>query len=373
MASGIKFSVGKGGRNDRRDVITIQKLINYHLKQPGRLLVIDGICGPKTKAAISLFQRTQVKEIRADGRVDPHGKTIKKLFALGIGKGDLPPSLTENPSSNHRFEKEMRKVFVDAKKENEWNEFIKGIEGGSIPAMKIFLGTIGRVEDARAIAKMFLNFKKWGFSLKDINAVFDQAKKLNPKDAAKLFGALSETGSKAGKLFGFANGVAAKAGLIIALVECIIHARKGDYHMLFVEAYKFTMGKAIPWAAMIEGLQSLVDAILPESLKKNNTFFKVVRAIDPVGLGAAAVDSAGTLIQAAVDMVSKGKMDAGVMIPRLNRLVGRLKQGPTRIFAEMGENLGDALYEISKMTSDDWSTVASYSWSQFKSFFTSKK
>ena len=109
------------------------------------------------------------------------------------------------------------------------------------------------------------------------------------------------------------------------------------------------------------------------ALKKNNTFFKVIRAIDPVGLGAAAVDSAGTLIQSAVDMVSKGKMDAGVMMPRLNRLVGRLKQGPTRIFAEMGENLGDALYEISKMTSDDWSTVASYSWSQFKSFFTSKK
>jgi hypothetical protein len=114
--------------------------------------------------------------------------------------------------------------------------------------------------------------------------------------------------------------------------------------------YKQFMGKAIPWAGAIEGLQSIVEGFMPASAK-NSDVFKVMRACDPVGLGAVGVDAVGTLAIGLVEMVTTGQMDSA----RLSRLVDRMKSGPTKFFAEMGENLGASIYEMSLWKSDDWS------------------
>ena len=75
----IMSSVGRGGVNSRSDTKIVQQLLNDALKStPGfRPLAVDGIAGPKTNAAIEMFQKKALGW--SDGRVDPGGKTITSL------------------------------------------------------------------------------------------------------------------------------------------------------------------------------------------------------------------------------------------------------------------------------------------------------
>jgi len=78
----ISAPVGVGGRNAGSDVATVQYLLNCVPASrggPKPELVIDGLCGPKTGAAIRNFQR--VAGCVQDGRVDPNGGTLRALAA----------------------------------------------------------------------------------------------------------------------------------------------------------------------------------------------------------------------------------------------------------------------------------------------------
>lgn len=81
MPKSINGSVGRGGRNHPlSDVMTVQYLLNcISVSQggPGKELVVDGVAGPKTIAAIEAFQRKLGGF--ADGRVDPGGATMRGL------------------------------------------------------------------------------------------------------------------------------------------------------------------------------------------------------------------------------------------------------------------------------------------------------
>jgi len=76
----IGGSVGVTGKNNSRDVMIFQYLLNYvpAVKGgPGAELAVDGICGPLTCAAIGKFQKKQIGW--GDGCVDPNGKNIASL------------------------------------------------------------------------------------------------------------------------------------------------------------------------------------------------------------------------------------------------------------------------------------------------------
>lgn len=73
----IQESVGKGGKNKNGDVRIVQTLLNNH----GNNLTVDGDCGAKTIAAIEKFQKEKLGFSKADGRVDPGGKTWAGLSA----------------------------------------------------------------------------------------------------------------------------------------------------------------------------------------------------------------------------------------------------------------------------------------------------
>ncbi len=80
----IDQPVGQGplARNLPDDVRTIQEALNQVTVNgagggPVPFLVVDGICGPKTNAAIVQFQRTQLNF--SDGVIEPNKKTIIKL------------------------------------------------------------------------------------------------------------------------------------------------------------------------------------------------------------------------------------------------------------------------------------------------------
>lgn len=80
MPKDIEGSVGFAGRNVARNVATVQYLLNcvpVARGGPAPELAVDGIAGPKTIAAIRRFQTTNFG--RADGRVDPRGRTIGAL------------------------------------------------------------------------------------------------------------------------------------------------------------------------------------------------------------------------------------------------------------------------------------------------------
>jgi peptidoglycan hydrolase-like protein with peptidoglycan-binding domain len=89
MLDSIEMSVGEGGANRKKDVAVVQLLLNRVRAQwgvPEERLEVDGIVGPKTLGAIRQFQEEYLGF--ADGRVDPHNKTLDKLNQMAPA---LPP------------------------------------------------------------------------------------------------------------------------------------------------------------------------------------------------------------------------------------------------------------------------------------------
>ena len=83
MLKRIQAAVGHCGRNNPADVMTAQYLLNCVPAVQGgpiRELVVDGISGPLTVAAIRKFQTAAFG--RADGRIDPGGATITALLTF---------------------------------------------------------------------------------------------------------------------------------------------------------------------------------------------------------------------------------------------------------------------------------------------------
>ncbi len=80
----LQSAVGAGAPNLHADVVAVQTL----LKQAGLYpFMVDGVFGPKTKAAILKFQQTFINN--PDGRVDPNGVTWKHLVAAAARSGAI--------------------------------------------------------------------------------------------------------------------------------------------------------------------------------------------------------------------------------------------------------------------------------------------
>lgn len=78
--------MGKSSINKLDDVKTIQQVINLRddLRKPLPKLVVDGIYGPKTQAAIDHMQSNIMQ--KPDGRIDPFGQTIMLMWPVAYGK-----------------------------------------------------------------------------------------------------------------------------------------------------------------------------------------------------------------------------------------------------------------------------------------------
>jgi len=345
---GIQGSVGKGGQNLTTDVWVVQERLN-DLMGPSRVeLEVDGKSGPLTRGKIYDFQKNVLGVLRPDSRVDAIGKTIAALNdpasemkwrRMSVAR----PAGERGDPGTVPYLADMELAFEKAGMPEEFKSFRRMIIDDKIPKIKIFLGTIGRAEDALTLVRVFVTMRRWGLTASEASIVFRAAIGFrNQRAALKLMAEMGDPASKLGKVIGqFGKGIGL-VGQLVTLIEVADKFEQGDYLFGLTELYKYAMGKAIPWAGMIDGLQSLVESVLPKSAK-NSMVFKLVRACDPIGLGATAVDAMSTMVLGAVELIMSGKMDNA----RLNRLVERMKQGPTTLFAEMGENLGDALFELS--------------------------
>lgn len=94
----IDLPVGQGSlaKNLPTDVRTIQAALNRIAPLqggPSIPLVVDGLCGPKTKAAIVQLQRVQFKGKAPDGLIEPGKRTLQRINQLLF-------SLPSDPSIN---------------------------------------------------------------------------------------------------------------------------------------------------------------------------------------------------------------------------------------------------------------------------------
>lgn len=83
----ITSSVGSEGVNQAEDVLLIQQALNiFHEQFLDAPLTEDGLYGDNTASAILAFQKKYLQMYDPDGRIDPDGKTIKKLASMVADK-----------------------------------------------------------------------------------------------------------------------------------------------------------------------------------------------------------------------------------------------------------------------------------------------
>lgn len=106
MANSIGASVGRKGDNRRSDVSTVQTLLKKHGLDPGP---VNGICGPKTIAAIVSFQKGFLR--RPDGLIEVGGITWRKLAAGQPDKVKIASRVTAGYwSGDSRFWSQEKKL-----------------------------------------------------------------------------------------------------------------------------------------------------------------------------------------------------------------------------------------------------------------------
>lgn len=129
----IKGSVGQEGKNNSAEVKSIQNLLNktIHLIPETNKLVEDGIVGQKTIAAIAEYQKYVVKLKKPDGRVDPHGLTLKSLNTRA--KKHRPANVTVFINNTLKSAKLVKKTYgipisiliAQAALESGWGRHVK--------------------------------------------------------------------------------------------------------------------------------------------------------------------------------------------------------------------------------------------------------
>ncbi len=96
----IICSVGENGKNQRSDVVVIQKALNFFIKNnlltPLIPLKEDGVAGKITQSAIRRFQQVSMSMVMPDGRIDPSGKTLDKLNSMMLMSKRQAGALTES-------------------------------------------------------------------------------------------------------------------------------------------------------------------------------------------------------------------------------------------------------------------------------------
>lgn len=113
--SQIEGSVGQNGDNLARDVRVIQQLLNRQDLAPLTRIGEDGRVGSATIEAIRHFQTRHLGMTSPDGRVDPEGRTIRKLSSGSTerGTGESPETRTaDRDARSERVDPRVKETAV---------------------------------------------------------------------------------------------------------------------------------------------------------------------------------------------------------------------------------------------------------------------
>lgn len=364
MTISIQRSVGRGGVNQAADVRAVQEQLNAQMNPPRTALKPDGKFGPLTARMIRDFQRSVVGMKWPDGRIDPGQRTLRHLndpASEGVwARMTLAPAAPPNPPrpvpgaelpAERRGKDLLEQVADQEGLGREFTAMAAEFFDSNLPAIKSILGLIQTTEDARAFIRGASALRRIGFSWNDISRIAVALYKPGaPKRLLDFMKEVGRPGSPVARNLGRLKTGASGLAYVLTAIECYQKWGDGDYLYAVAELYKIGMGRGVPWAALIDTVQSIVEGLLPQRAR-DSSIFKLLRAADPIGAGAVGVDAIATLAIGVVERIVNGQMDPG----RLDRLVKRMHGGPLRVFAEIGEDLGDAAYEISQWKRGDWS------------------
>lgn len=110
----INKSVGRNGVNHYEDVLKVQTLLNKFIsgwQLDVEILVLDGLCGNKTRTAIGIFQSLFLGHKNPDRRVDP-GEDKPTLKALN-GPLDQPKLGDPHDTTQRAVQRVLRDAHVD--------------------------------------------------------------------------------------------------------------------------------------------------------------------------------------------------------------------------------------------------------------------
>ena len=239
----------------------------------------------------------------------------------------------------------------------ELDEFLAYWADNELAFAKKIMDFSDTPDDAKTLLRNFKFMRQLGISAQQMSKVFVLAASLNSKVARDVFYHIATKGPGLIAKLQPLGAAAAKVGFLISVLEIYNLIVKREWGQVAATVYKSMMGLAVPWAAAIDALQSLLPDPSPQSI----WVFKLIRACDPIGLGAVAVDSFVFMVQALINGMRGRDFDE----KRLADLVERMKKGPTSWFAELGDRSGDALYDIMQMDARDWQLVWLYTKDEF--------
>ncbi|MGO9109819.1 MAG: LysM peptidoglycan-binding domain-containing protein [Thermoguttaceae bacterium] len=210
-----------------------------------------------------------------------------------------------------------------------------------------------RAEDAVKIVNYYKAMKALRLPLSEIKGVVPIITKWNEGD--KFLAAIIKPGGKLGTVLGTVGKTGKVVGFVALAVQVYVDVDRHDYYAAAGEVYKTGMGLAIGWAGLIDAAEGFGTAIAgpAKDPRKDERFWKYVKALNIIGLGAAGIDAVGTMIQV---MVTKD-MDPR----RMDRLIERLRSSPAQIFLEMGEDLDKSLTYFQNMPEDEFRKAMSAS------------
>ena len=346
--SGIEYSVGAGGRNSPDDVKKIQILLNAHSGYSGRKLETDSDCGRLTRNAILAFQRSQVAGINPDGRVDPGGRTFSALRS-GSSTGGGGASHPEIPGPISRFETELKSIFD----QKDWQDFVKALEKGRLPHVKRFLATISQTNEAKEFAKIFVSLKKWALKPDEIEDIFEKTSKLGSKNALKVFETVNNSASNIARVLHVASSARAKKEITLAMVDCLLHAKRKDYSSIFIRLVDLSIDQPVAILTLLEAFEALAIITLPEHRNKIRAFRKIASAINPIGFSKVAIKSLASFVDVGVDTALKGNGNNVYTIA--GKLAQRLRMSGTKVIKSSGKTLVQVANELfSKRNQKAW-------------------
>lgn len=122
-------SVGRDGDNRKGDTRKIQRLLN--LIFPAHLLLVDGLCGAKTIRRIERMQRRFMR--KPDGRVDPGGRTLKRMIAAA------PSASRDWSGDSSRWSQEKKLASLDSRLRSRVQRLLEALKSEGFKP-KIFFG-----------------------------------------------------------------------------------------------------------------------------------------------------------------------------------------------------------------------------------------
>lgn len=358
----IQGSVGAGGRNTAADVKVVQQRLNDLMRAPRVKLTVDGLVGPKTKSMIADFQTSVVGLRPADSRVDPNGRTLAALNnaqskSIWAGQSSAaPPAPGTQPgmpgmpgagngtgkvSGISPYEQGRLDALRAQLKMQPDNgpamDFLAYLASNEIQTLKMILNAQGGAQYAVEALMGIRSAIRVGFSARDIVTILTSR-------AIRLDAALDMMRSwgKATKVVSVLKSLGSIALVVQVMATAVVvidHFRAGRFGPGFSEIYATAMGAAVPWGGFLNAMQEMLYAANPAAANdpRFGTAFRYLLAIDPIGAGKTAVDTAATFIELAM----KGLFGGNIKGNEIDELIDRMRASPMKFWVDIGESSGN--------------------------------